>query len=516
MDTDMAMAKSRAKTRPEFGAPRLALIAALLLPLAASGVAQAQTVRIQPTLDTRLTWTDNVDTDEDGQQDWIGEISPGVSISRESGRFSGGLNMSLRNTFHAEQTEDNTTYLALQGRGTIEAIEDAFFVDLGASISRDNRSAFSGRFAGDTLDNDEDNETRLFSIGPRFGFRFGESGEGNIGYQQRWFTGGDDTQEDRETSTLQFGLSDPVARRLFGWGLTYTRTDTSYDEDDSRDVMQEIGRATLFINIDPQFRLRAIGGYESNDYSLISGESGAIWGAGFDWSPTERTAISVTGEDRIFGTGYDVSLQHRMARSALTLTARRDISSSLQDLASGYAVDPLFQALYEVLGAIDPTLSDLERERIALAEYRARGGQGIRSNAYYLERAFGAGFSISGVRNTVSVSLQQSERQRLNTLTGFVLTDDLSDYDNVLTRSASLSLSHKLSGLATLTASYLRSRAEGEGAEEDTTTRSAYSLGVTRSLSPDTSGSLTYRHIKSDGDDSYTENAVTAVLGMRF
>ena len=70
--------------------------------------------------------------------------------------------------------------------------------------------------------------------------------------------------------------------------------------------------------------------------------------------------------------------------------------------------------------------------------------------------------------------------------------------------------------LATLTASYLRSRAEGEGAEEDTTTRSAYSLGVTRSLSPDTTGSLTYRHIKSDGDDSYTENAVTAVLGMRF
>lgn len=120
------------------------------------------------------------------------------------------------------------------------------------------------------------------------------------------------------------------------------------------------------------------------------------------------------------------------------------------------------------------------------------------------------------MRNTVSVSLQQSERQRLNTLTGFVLTNDPSDYDNVLTRSASLSLSHKLSGLATLTASYLRSRAEGEGAEEDTTTRSAYSLGVTRSLSPDTSGSLTYRHIKSDGDDSYTENAVTAVLGMRF
>ena len=57
---------------------------------------------------------------------------------------------------------------------------------------------------------------------------------------------------------------------------------------------------------------------------------------------------------------------------------------------------------------------------------------------------------------------------------------------------------------------------EGDGADNDETDRTMFTLGVTRSLSPDTSGSLTYRHIKSDGDDSYTENAVTAVLGMRF
>ncbi len=91
-----------------------ALVAAIV---ALPGLAAAQSVRVTPTLDTELTWTDNVDTEEDGQQDWIAEISPGVSISRESGRFSGGLNMSLRNTFHAEQTEDNTTYLALNGQG---------------------------------------------------------------------------------------------------------------------------------------------------------------------------------------------------------------------------------------------------------------------------------------------------------------------------------------------------------------------------------------------------------------
>ena len=501
------MAKSRAKTRPEFGVPRLALIAALLLPLAASGVAQAQTVRIQPTLDTRLTWTDNVDTDEDGQQDWIGEISPGVSISRESGRFSGGLNMSLRNTFHAEQTEDNTTYLALQGRGTIEAIEDAFFVDLGASISRDNRSAFSGRFAGDTLDNDEDNETRLFSIGPRFGFRFGESGEGNIGYQQRWLTGGNNTLGDRETSTWQFGLADPVALRLFGWGLNYVRTDTRYDEGDTRDVMQEIGRATLFINIDPQFRLRAIGGYESNDYSSISGESGAIWGVGFDWYPTERTAISVTGEDRIFGNGYNVSVQHRMARSVWSFAATRDISSSLDELGERYLLTPQnFADLADLL----------ENDPDAVQEYLAGlTPVSIRASRYFISEALRAGFTLIGIRNSLTFSVSQTDRSQLDTLNLIEVVGEGS-YERVKTRAATVSLDHKLSGLATLRLAAQRSKSQGYGDDNDETTRTGYTLGVTRSLSPDTTGSLTYRHIKSDGDDSYTENAVTAVLGMRF
>ena len=501
------MAKSPAKPRPEVDVPRLALIAALLLPLAASGVAQAQTVRIQPTLDTRLTWTDNVDTDEDGQQDWIGEISPGVSISRESGRFSGGLNMSLRNTFHAEQTEDNTTYLALQGRGTIEAIEDAFFIDLGASISRDNRSAFSGRFAGDTLDNDEDNETRLFSIGPRFGFRFGESGEGNIGYQQRWLTGGNNTLGDRETSTWQFGLADPVALRLFGWGLNYVRTDTRYDEGDTRDVMQEIGRATLFINIDPQFRLRAIGGYESNDYSSISGESGAIWGVGFDWYPTERTAISVTGEDRIFGNGYNVSVQHRMARSVWSFAATRDISSSLDELGERYLLTPQnFADLADLL----------ENDPDAVQEYLAGlTPVSIRASRYFISEALRAGFTLIGIRNSLTFSVSQTDRSQLDTLNLIEVVGEGS-YERVKTRAATVSLDHKLSGLATLRLAAQRSKSQGYGDDNDETTRTGYTLGVTRTLSPNTSGSLTYRHIKSDGDDSYTENAVTAVLGMRF
>ena len=500
--------------RPDLRLPRLSLLGALALTLGVAGSASAQTVRIQPSLDTRLTWTDNVDTSAtDEQQDWIAEISPGVSISRESGRVSGGLDMRLRNTAHVERTEDNATYLALQGRGTIEAIEDAFFVDLAASISRDNLSAFGGRVGGDTLDTDEDNETRLFSIAPRFAFRFGASGQGNIGYQQRWRTGGDSTTEDERSGTWNFGLADPTALRLFGWGLDYQRTDTRYDGGDtqsaSQDVTQEVGRGTLFINLDPQFRVRAIGGYESNDYGLGQGDEGAIWGAGFDWFPTDRSAISVTGEDRVFGTGYDVSFEHRMARSVWSLSATRDITSSLDELGERYLRTPQnFEDLADLL----------QNDPDAVQDYLAGlTPTNIRSNRYFLSKALRAGVSLIGVRNTVSLSLSQTDRSQLEGITYTGLdNDELDDYERVKTRAFSLSLDHKLSGLASLRLAALRSKSEGEGVEDDETTRTAYTVSLTRRLGAQASGSLTYRHIKSEGDDSYTENAVTAVLGMRF
>ena len=45
--------------RPEPAQPRLLHPLALLFALAVGGTAQAQTFRIQPTLNAQLTWTDN-------------------------------------------------------------------------------------------------------------------------------------------------------------------------------------------------------------------------------------------------------------------------------------------------------------------------------------------------------------------------------------------------------------------------------------------------------------------------
>ncbi|MDI3490042.1 MAG: hypothetical protein PWP11_1319 [Thauera sp.] len=490
------------------------LLSVLTLAVVTAAPAFAQTVTVTPTLNTRLTWTDNVDTTgENPKQDWIAEVSPGISVSRASGRFRGYLDASLRNLVHARETDQNETFLAFRGNGEFEAIEDAVFIAASGSISRNETSSFGRRYSGDELSASEDNETRVWSIAPRYEFRFGDAGSGRLGYESRWLQGGSASYGDQHQKRWTLGVSDPGAFRLFGWGVDYVRTDNSYEEDQGRNVTQEVGRATLFVNVDPQFRVRAIGGYESNDYAVADGEEGAIWGMGFDWYPTERTNISVTGEDRIFGTGYDVQVRHRMARSVWNVSVSRDITSSLDELAGGFVLDPVFQLFYQLT---DPALPEAERVRIARSAYERAGGVGIRTNTYFVQRSARAGVTFTGARNTLSVSLNQTERQRLNTFSGFLLTDDFSEFDYIKTRSASVSLSHKLSGLATLNGALTRSKSEGQGSSRREVDRSIFTVGVTRKLGSDTTGGLNYRYQKAEGTDDYTENAVTATLGMRF
>ena len=493
--------------------PALSILA---LAMSMAAPAAAQTVTITPRLDTRLTWTDNVDTSDDAQQDWIAEISPGIGISRASGRFRGYLNASLRNMVYAQETDKNKTYLAFRGNGEFEAIEDAVFIALAGSISRTDTSAFSRRSGDDSLSADKADETRMWSIAPRYQFRFGDAGMGRLGYESRWLQGGSGTLADTRQERWTVAVSDPSALRLFGWGIDLARTDTTFEQGSGRDVTQEIGRATLFVNIDPQFRLRLIGGYESNDYDLVGGEEGSIWGAGFDWYPTERTSLSATGEDRMFGTGYNVQLRHRMARSTWNFSASRDISSTLDELAGGEVLDPVFQNIYYLLGLANPDLSEAELMRQARALYERVGGVGIRTNAYFLQRAIGAGVSFTGARNTLSFSVRRAERERLNTLSGFLATDDFAEFEYTDTRSASVTLLHQLTGTSNLNGSITRSNTEGRGISNRDVDRLIFNIGVTRQLSPDTTVGLNYRHNKTTGTNDYTENSIRATLGMSF
>jgi uncharacterized protein (PEP-CTERM system associated) len=496
--------------------------------------------RFTPTLDTRVTWTDNGNASaDDSRAEWVFELSPGVEILRESGRATGEFRGRFRNVQHvhnlfaSRDSDRGTSYIDLQGAGQYEAIENRLFIDADASISRSNTSVFAGRYADDPLSDNEDNEIRIYSIGPRLNFELGDSTRGTVRYLMRWFDGGEGSLSDQEVGTLTAQLGNPTAYRRLGWGLDYERTDTTYTDAVEQDFMQEIGRATLYFTATPELRLRAIAGRETNDYSVRDGESENIYGAGFDWRPSGRTSLTATFEARLFGNGYDVQFSHRMPKLGWLPSSRwdiafvRDITSQIETLAGGYVLDPVFQSLLTLFDdplfiAIFPD-ADVRRDRLVQL-YQELGGQlnPVRSNLYYLERSARGGVSLIGARNVLTLTVERSDRERLNTLGGFSFGDDLSIFERIETSSGVLSLSHRLSGVSSLRASLLFEDSEGDGGIGGTqlqTERTVASIGLTTRLGAYTVGGLSYRHQRSNSDESefeFTENAITASLAMRF
>ena len=479
------------------------------------GNANAQVFTVRPSIYSRLTYSDNASATEGGGGDWVAEIAPGIAVARDRGRVTGSLDARLRSIMHGNDSERDSTFVAMQGQGQVEAVEDVLFVDMSASISRNNTSDLRGRATQDFLSTDSANETRVFSLGPRLHFRRGAGPQGVASYRMNWLDGGGGILS-RTVANTRGQLSDPQAFGRVGWSLDYSRADTRYDEVANSEVTEEVVRATMFLRVSPEFRLRAIAGHESNEYSVRSGESGTITGAGFDWNPTPRTALSATAEDRIFGRGYYLNFNHRRPLSWWDVTYSRDISSSLQTNGSVFD-DPAFRSLFDALADEIPDL--FERE-VLVRQQLGYPALGVRdtfvTNNYFLARTLRGSVSLLGARNVLTFSLQRTERSRLGDPFVSDPRDDLAVFDAVTTRSATVSLSHSLSPAASLNTSLVRSYAEGRGADDAETRRTTFSLGLSTRLGRRTAGSLTYRHQRATGASDFRENILTASLGMQF
>ncbi|QDF98679.1 TIGR03016 family PEP-CTERM system-associated outer membrane protein [Azoarcus sp. DD4] len=528
---DTATGRVRVRKSPEVVKGKLALQVlkrvAVLSMVGGAGSALAQTVTVTPSVETRLSWTDNVGASaQDKRQDWFAEIAPGIAISRESGRFSGRLNAELRNVAYASESDRNTSFVALQGRGQLEAVENLLFVDMDAAISRNNLSAFTGRSSVDTLNTDENDETRTWSLAPRMQFRYGDA-EGSLGYLSRWVDSGGSALGQQRLSQWTAQAGSPSAFRVLGWGLNYSRSDSDYGSSTtsggSNSVNKEVGRATLYINVTPQFRLRAIGGRESNDYANGRKESGTIYGGGFDWNPTERTIIEATTEERIFGRGYDFRFNHRMARSSWNLQFSKDFSSGLESFGQSRQLTQQERLCAQIAALVssDPAQQEQFYQSCLVAlgfdPFAAR--QTLRSNAQFIDKSMQAGFSLTGVRNVLSFTLMRSDRTRVGSGGSLATDDDFANTDRVLTTAGTVALSHRLSGYSSLNFSVTRERSEGASGTNLDTRRLFMLVGLTTQLGPNTYGGLNYRYQRSDGSSAgsdFTENSITANLGMRF
>ena len=511
-------APASGRSRPD--AWRLAALCAPLGLMVASPVlAQQQTLRVAPFVRLTETITDNARllNDREAKSDWITQISPGVSVEARGSRVSGALSMSANANHYGNKTSPDATHLALNGSGKVTAWENHLYVDLFGSISRMGGSLFDARPA-DSVTGSNQTQLSVFNISPYLTGRFGSTGS----VQLRYTMGISDTDSaamSKNTSqSWSFNASDPRMTGFLGWGFSFMDR-TSDSSGSVRQLKQQTSRFTGMAQAMPDLMLRLIVGAESNNYRA-SNQNSTIYGVGADWTPTLRTRVSATVEDRFFGTGYLLSADHRSSQMAYLISYKKDASTT-----SGSVLDAM--TLYDLLmfqyTSRYPNVSEREAFVRQLIASQAPGqadrvlaAQSVLTNTTFLDDRLQVGVTYSAPRSSIGLMVFQSTRDNLVDR-DYAVSNDLHAGSQLRSTGAALNLSHQLSALTTLNASFSSTRSRNEGSVNQSSNSRALIAGLSSRLTPKASGTLNIRRNEgraSTGD--FSENAVVGSLAIQF
>ncbi len=243
-------------------------------------------------------------------------MTPGIRWSREGARLKVNVIYAPSGIVYVEGTSNNRFVNTLSALAKLEAVEKFFFIDARAS----DLAAVSLAVRPDpdrSRDRDVQPHQRDDPWGKPVHPRAVRRHRDDVSRPER------QRLDERE----RFGRDYRVLRQYtvarlnsapttVSWDLEYNRRNTNYSGQNG--FVNDIYRGRLTWNIDPQFRVFGIGGYETNNYS-ITNQSGPIYGGGLEWHPTERTTVAGFYEERFFGPSWSANFTHRRPLSFVSL-----------------------------------------------------------------------------------------------------------------------------------------------------------------------------------------------------
>ncbi len=419
--------------------------------------AETQSWRVRPYLTVRETLTNNVNLLPPGQEqnDLITEITPGVRIDGRGPRVQANGSLSVRTLTYAETGDrNNVVYPQANLRGSVEALRDFLFVEGQATVLQ----TFVSPLGGTSFDNTNASNNRYtaeyYRLSP---YIEGDLAGGRLHYLLRndnaWTSssGASAALSDSYTNRI-IGLLETEVQPL-GWAVDLNRQETSFaNQDDS--FLDELVRLRLRYQLGPEWRLTASGGYERRTYPLDE-ESGAIYGAGVEWRPGERTQGTLRWEERVFGPSYFATFDHRRAWSALRLLATRNVTSYPQLI--GALSGP--NALESLLGAAFVTrFPDPVQRQAAIDDFlrqNALPGNLATATPFFtqqvlLQETQSATFTVIGKRNTIAFTVFHQRNQPISGGSGAELPPELSFSNDNDQTGGSLTWTRRLTGRTAL------------------------------------------------------------------
>lgn len=476
---------------------------------------------VAPRLSVKGTYSDNANLSvANAQSDWITDIAPGVTVEGRTRRLKMHLAYDVHQLLYAQRSSNDQTQQALNGFGTLEAIDKFLFLDMSGMIAQQRISAFGRQSAATYSINENSTETSTYRFSPYVKGRLG----GYVDYEGRFTRTGMRTKSaaasDYDSEDWQGRFSGDTPLTMLGWSVDAERQKLDYHPGRQNNSEHERGRADL--RISPEVKLSLSAGQERNDFLTAEMSTYNTHGVGFEWRPSDRTDISMFKEKRFFGDGHTVAITQRTPNSSLKYVDTRDVSvlpnqSGVVGLGTFY--DMLFAQYASTIpnetirGAfVNALLSayGIPPDSVVTADFL--------SSQATVQRRQELTYVLTGVRNVLTLSLVRSRHDRVGTMVVTGFNTDFTNNSSVTQQGVNVGWAHKLSALSSMNvmASQSRSRSGNDSLSQETTQK-MLSASVSTRLGNRTQGSLTVRRtLFTSSVAPYSEDAVTGMISVQF
>jgi len=472
--------------------------------LALAAPAHAENWRITPSASLTETYTSNVNYSaaSNAQGDFATTVTGALAINGQGARVRLNGTIAATGLFYVKETQNNSFAPSVNLTGTVEAIEKFLYIDGTALVTQTFASPF-GPQPGNLVNATANRYTQqTYNLSP---YIVGHIPGTNITYRVRddniWTLSsnyGNNSLDPPGTyfNQLNANIGSPPAP--WGWTGEYIRTHYApTDKQTFGSYTIQLARVIATYQYDPSLQASLRGGYEKDEFPLTSSD-GIIYGAGLQWSPSDRTQVGGYWEHRFFGSSYSAQFSHRLPRTALAISFARGLNTYPQNaltIPAGANVPAFLDAAFAT------RIPDPAERALAVQQFLAQSNLpatlatpvNVFAATVQLQTTATATAVLLGLRNSLAFSLYYTKSTAISG-TGQSLPDALQLGQNNTQTGGGVSFSHKISGLTSLTASGTFSRTtsnDSRGAFAGADSNNWYaSAGLVTALGPKTSASF--------------------------
>lgn len=485
-------------------------------------------------------FTDNVALAPAGSKksDWVTQLTPGFSVVLGFPRTQLTASYGAQLLYSAQTGKSALHHqFSLTSNGSTELVPQLLFLDASSNVGQQNVSLLAPQALSNVNDTGNRATVSTFSLSPFLRYSFGQNAQALVRLSYSTVSTSADSGIGTSTSTpstigrsqstgFNAGLTSGSAFKLTTWSLTYNRAQTGYSG--LQDTTSETFSAGAGRLITPTLRLLANVGHETNDFqtnpTLGGGTalSGTTWSTGLEWTPTPRTRLAGAIGKRPFGDSHALDFSHRTRLTTWNASYKEDITTTHAQalLASSFSTASYLDTLF--LNSVP----DPAARQLAVKDFIAQNGLpasltvplNFLTTQTFLVKTWQAAFGIQGVRNTVLANVFATSSESLTAGLPASVAGDFGSGSTVKQTGASALWNWRFATQASsnLSASYTRSEFPATGRKDDV---KIIALSVSKQFQPRVSGSLNYRNLRNQSNQSgaeYTENTVSAGLNMSF